>query len=92
MSYAAQAGRQSVSQSVRGASNQATRRLLILGPSPRITTGRQELSWGNLPPREGKKNTTTTTTITPLQKKKSTPNRGEAKQVDKSEPASGDVT
>lgn len=69
MSYAAQAGRQSV------ASNQATQhaRLLILGPSPRIALAEQEFNLGKLPSREGvrkegqgeKNDNTTTSTTTP---------------------------
>lgn len=69
MSYAAQAGRQSV------ASNQATQpaRLLILGQSPRIALPEQEFNLGKLLSREGlrkegqqkkKDNTTTTSTNT----------------------------
>lgn len=90
MSYAAQAGRQSV------ASNQATQhaRLLILGPSPRIALAEQEFNLGKLPSREGVRKEGQGEKKRQHHHKHHHPQKNQHRPSNstKSEPASGDVT
>lgn len=88
MSYAAQAGRQSVGRASRQqTSNQGACWSLV--ESPGIALAEQEFDLGKLPSGgEGKEREKKPQPPRPPPKL----NTGQAKQVDESEPASGDVT